>query len=309
MGLVAYRDRGDTYVTKVTDLSRDLDAIYRELMDFKAEGGGDEPESVNQALNEAITKIAWSKDSKVYRVIFLVGDAPPHMDYTDDIKYPDTCKIAATAGIVINTIQCGNIASTQPIWKDIAAKAEGRYFQVEQEGGAVMINTPYDEKLSALARELDNTRLNYGNADEQTKEAQRGQVAKDIYANSPASAQASRAMFQSSEAGGKNFGGEKELVRDLAEKKVDLDNIKADELPDELKKLSVEDRKKLVEEKKARRDAIQKEIADLNAKRQQCLADEAKKQEAQGKATLESGVTETINKQGEKLGLKCEISR
>ena len=48
-------------------------------------GGGDFPESVNQALNEAVTRINWSKDKKTLKMIFLVGDAPPHMDYKDDV--------------------------------------------------------------------------------------------------------------------------------------------------------------------------------------------------------------------------------
>src|SRR5437763_6025298 len=48
IGLVAYRDRGDAYVTKVFDLTDGLDAIHGQLRGFKAEGGGDFPESVNQ---------------------------------------------------------------------------------------------------------------------------------------------------------------------------------------------------------------------------------------------------------------------
>ena len=62
VGLVAYRDRGDAYVTKVVDLSSDLDSMYATLIDFQAEGGGDGPESVNQALYDAIHKISWSQD-------------------------------------------------------------------------------------------------------------------------------------------------------------------------------------------------------------------------------------------------------
>jgi Mg-chelatase subunit ChlD len=62
MGLVAFRDRGDAYVTKVLDLSQDLDSMYAKLMDFKAQGGGDGPESVNQALYDAMNRISWSKD-------------------------------------------------------------------------------------------------------------------------------------------------------------------------------------------------------------------------------------------------------
>ncbi len=54
IGLVAYRDRNDAYVTKVVDLSTDLDSVYAALMDFEANGGGDTPESVNAALYDAV---------------------------------------------------------------------------------------------------------------------------------------------------------------------------------------------------------------------------------------------------------------
>src|SRR5437667_1107505 len=77
VGLVAYRDKGDAYITKVHDLSGDLDAVYANLKTFEAQGGGDIPEHVNQALFEAVHKIKWSTDKKTLRIIFLVGDAAP----------------------------------------------------------------------------------------------------------------------------------------------------------------------------------------------------------------------------------------
>ena len=88
IGLVAYRDRGDAYVTKVVDLSDDLDSVYATLMDFQADGGGDGPESVNKALYDAVHNISWSQEDQAYQVIFLVGDAPPHMDY-NEVRYPE----------------------------------------------------------------------------------------------------------------------------------------------------------------------------------------------------------------------------
>src|SRR6476646_7479879 len=81
VGLLAYRDRGDAYITKLTALTDDLDAVYSQIKEYKAEGGGDTPESVNQALNEAVTRFKWSEDKETLRIVFLVGDAPPHMDY------------------------------------------------------------------------------------------------------------------------------------------------------------------------------------------------------------------------------------
>src|SRR3954452_1950040 len=127
VGLVAYRDRGDAYVTQVLDLTDDLDAVHDKLKGFQAQGGGDSPESVNQALDDAVNKVKWSSDPKTLKIIFLVGDAPPHMDYKDDVKSPETCKKAVTKGIIINTIQCGGDPECTRIWKDVCVKAEGTF--------------------------------------------------------------------------------------------------------------------------------------------------------------------------------------
>src|SRR6478672_6965914 len=135
VGLLAYRDRGDVYITKLTELTDDLDRIYANIKEYKAEGGGDTPESVNQALNEAVIKFKWSDDKETLKIIFLVGDAPPHMDYKDDVKYPETCKKAVEKGILINTIQCGVDAECTKAWKDIAVKSEGSYVAIPQDGG------------------------------------------------------------------------------------------------------------------------------------------------------------------------------
>ncbi len=126
VGLVAYRDRGDAYITKVFDLTDDLDAIHGHLKGFQAAGGGDGPESVNQALDDAVNKIKWSTDKETLRIIFLVGDAPPHMDYADDVKYPDTCKKAVSQGIIINTIQCGNDAECEVPGRTSAPRPRAR---------------------------------------------------------------------------------------------------------------------------------------------------------------------------------------
>src|SRR5450432_3929692 len=85
MGLVAYRDIGDDYVTKKFDLTTDIQGLYADLLHFRAQGGGDWPESVNEALFVAVTKLSWSHGRDSTRIVFLVGDAPPHMDYAQDM--------------------------------------------------------------------------------------------------------------------------------------------------------------------------------------------------------------------------------
>ena len=163
IGLVAYRDRGDAYVTHRVDLSDDLDSVYAALMDFQAGGGGDTPESVNRALYEAVHDMSWSEKEQAYQVIFLVGDAPPHMDY-NEMQYPAIVAAANERGIVINTIQCGDLPTTIGPWTAIANLGQGSFFQVEQNGNAVAFESPYDAEIAKLSAKLDATRLYYGSA-------------------------------------------------------------------------------------------------------------------------------------------------
>ena len=88
MGLVAYRDIGDDYVTRKVELTTDIQDLYARLLELKARGGGDWPESVNEALDVAVNKLQWTSGGDTRRIVFLVGDAPPHMDYAQDTKYP-----------------------------------------------------------------------------------------------------------------------------------------------------------------------------------------------------------------------------
>src|SRR5919108_5276744 len=148
IGLVAYRDHGDEYVTKVLPLTNDLDKVYSTLMDYQAGGGGDTPEDVRAALADGVLRAGWSQaSSRIAQIIFLVGDAPPHEDYKNE---PDTATTAAEAmqkGMVINTIQCGNISGTKEVWEAIARRGHGQYFSIAQDGGVQAITTPYDEQL------------------------------------------------------------------------------------------------------------------------------------------------------------------
>jgi Mg-chelatase subunit ChlD len=303
MGLVGYRDRGDDYVTKVTGLSDDLDAIYKKLMAFQAGGGGDGPESVNQALHEAVTKVTWSTDDTTYRVIFLVGDYPPHMDYKQDVKYPASCELAAKRAIIINTIQCGTHSATMPIWQDIAKRSEGQYFRVEQSGGAILAATPYDKKLAELGAKLDQTRVYYGTETERNREEGRVKLAEKISGAASGSASARRAVFNSSKSGERNFLGNQELVQAVSDGTVKLEDLEDKELPEELRKMNAEERKAYVEKQAKVRADLQAKIKELAAKREKHIAEQIEKNKVNAEASLDHGVFKALRKQAGEKGI------
>ncbi len=305
MGLVAYRDRGDAYVTRVVDLSSDLDSIYATLMDFQADGGGDGPESVNQALHDAVHKLSWSQESGTYKAVFLVGDAPPHMDYQDDVKYPVTLSAAKDKGIIINTIQCGQMGTTTPAWQQIARLGEGHYFQVEQAGSTVAIATPYDEKIAMLSEKLDDTRLYYGSVEDKEKQRRKLEAADKLHAASSVESRARRAAFNASKSGTANFLGEGELVDDVSSGRVDLSGIDKDQLPDPLQAMAPEEQAAVISETAERRNELQRQINELTQDRSAYLQKKVK--EAGGaRDSLDNKIYRAVREQAGRLGMSYE---
>ena len=305
MGLVAFRDRGDAYVTKVFDLSHDLDGMYATLMDFKAQGGGDGPESVNQALHDAVTKISWSNNSKSYKTIFLVGDAPPHMDYQNDVKFPESIALATRKDIVVNTIQAGQDQQTARSWSKIAGLSQGRFFNVADRDAHVAVNTPYDNEIAELSKELDATRFFYGGAEIRAASELKATASEKLHAIASVASRAKRALFNASESGGTNFRGNKELVEDIKSGVVALDDIAEDELPDSLRAMPAAVRQQEVDKQSAKRAELSARIDELAKKRdayvEKELADEADLAES-----LDQKIYETVAAQAKDKGLRYD---
>jgi Mg-chelatase subunit ChlD len=305
MGLVAYRDRGDAYVTQVVDLSNDLDSMYATLMDFRANGGGDGPESVNQALYDAVHDISWSRDEQVYKVVFLVGDAPPHMDYQDDVKYPVTLSAAKDKGIVVNAIQCGENGHTTHEWQQVAQLGNGRYFQVEQAGGAVAIATPFDKKLAELSAKLDDTRLYYGSAEDKAEQQRKVDAGSKLHAISSFASRARRATFNTLKSGEANFLGRNELVDDVANDRVELSSVDESKLPESMQAMAPAEREDYVAAKIERRNELKQQITAMSEQRADYL--KKKVEEAGGaRDSLDDKIYSAVREQAGKKGLVYE---
>jgi len=302
MGLVAYRDRGDAYITKTTNLSSDLDSVYATLMDFKAGGGGDTPESVNQGLYDAVNNITWSTDQDTYKVIFLVGDAPAHMDYQDDVKYPETIKLAKQKGILVNAIQAGKSHDTMQTWQTIAQLGQGDFFQVEQTGNAVAISTPFDKKMAELSAELDATRLYYGRGEVKAQQLRKQAATAKLHDKASDESRARRATFNSSKSGEKNFLGESELVDAISSGRVELSSIETDALPEAIQSMSVPQQRQLIAETKEKRDKLQSDISELAKQRDAYLKQEVAKRGGE-KDSFDAKIYSSIRGQAEGKGL------
>jgi len=276
VGLVGYRDRGDIYVTRRFDLDDDLDRVFKNLHSFSADGGGDTPEHVSRALSEAVDKTSWSSDPAVVKVIYLVGDSPPHTDYHDGFDYRSAAKAAAERGIEIHTVRCGSNPDTEKFWRTIAQLGHGQYSSVEQNGGMREEHTPYDDELARLHDELASTALAYG--------AHRAEVvaAQASAAAEPAPIKAARVGFVQSK--GKAIAGKGDLLDDLRDNSVKLEELSPEALPTELQGLPQAAQAALIANKTEKRLALDKRIAELTRLRARHIEDEERKAEAAGAA-------------------------
>ena len=305
IGLVAFRDRGDAYVTQATPLTNDLDKIYETLMAFQADGGGDTPEDVNAGLDVAVNQMKWSDDKDTLKMVFLVGDAPPHMDYEQQVKWQKIAQSATRRNIFINTVQCGADPETTTTWKAIAHAAEGRYALIPQDGGVtVAVATPFDDELKKLATELDGTYLEYGAKDfRDEKKAVRARASSLAAESAPAPVAADRAAFKASAA--------PKASEDLVDLSISsggavaaLGRVSKEALPDELKGKSAEEQKKYLDGLAAKRATITKKIAEVNKKREEHVKMAAKK--APKADSFDSEVVETLHEQAAEVGLTYE---
>lgn len=290
IGLVAYRDVGDEYVTRFYDLSDDMDTVFERLASFRADGGGDTPEHVGRALSDAINRASWTSGQGAVKIVYLVGDAPPHFDYHDGTDINAIARRAKDMNIHINTIRCGTDYETASAFKRIANLSVGEYASIDQSGGVKVVATPFDDKLAELNSRLSSTAIGYG--------SYAGTVRAKAAASAamPKAEAADRASFFGLRGGA--VSGEGDVVNDSLSGKLNVATAPAASLPAEMRTLDADGRKDYVEKKAKERSEMQREINALAAQRNEFLKKAPKKADA-----LDTKIEETIKRQGAEAGL------
>lgn len=297
MGLVAYRDIGDEYVAKTFPLTTDIQDLYANLLELKARGGGDWPESVNEALHVGVTKLSWTQGGEICRILFLVGDAPPHMDYAQDTKYPEVLKIARERGILVNAVQAGGARDTERVWREVAQMGNGRYIPIPQDGGhVVMIETPYDVEIIELQNEINGTVIPYGPHKQRSSVEQKTKQASAA----PAPVAAEMAGYMSRNAAksaGEAITGNGDLVADVKAGRQKLATLKDEDVPEAMRGLSAEQRTALLDKQMEKRAKLNERMAALVKKRDGYVLEQAKKAPQRKGDSFDQAVADTLKAQ------------
>ena len=125
--LTIYRDRVDSFLTRTWNFSSDLTSFQQEIAGVSADGGGDYPEDVQQGLYDGLHKPDWRGPGTV-KLMFLIGDAPPHLDYQNDPDYIATAQQAATDGVKIETLAASGLDDQgEYVWRQLAELTLGQF--------------------------------------------------------------------------------------------------------------------------------------------------------------------------------------
>lgn len=135
LGAVFYRDTGDEYLTRAIDLQSDFGQIESFINQQQAGGGGDFPEAVREALENAIGQQPWADNARA-RLLFLILDAPPHYDDATIAAVQDQIRAAAEKGIKIIPVTASGIdKETEFLMRFMAIATNGTYTFITDHSG------------------------------------------------------------------------------------------------------------------------------------------------------------------------------
>ncbi len=285
------------WVQRICELTGDLDAVYGKLFALRTNGG---TEYVARVVRAATMELDWSKDKDALRIIFVAGNEPA----TQDKKYPlkDVCAAAAGKGIIINTIHCGDEATGRRTgWADVARWADGRYAAIDQNHGTVVINTPHDQKLAALSRELNTTYVAFGVRGRAGAALQTEQDNNAATLNPAAEAQ--RAAAKSSHMYSNAVW---DLVDASKEKDFDLAKVEAKDLPEQMRKMSLPEREAYIAKQTKRRAEVQAQIKRLSTLRDEHVKKEMEKKGLSEKSSFDAALRAAIREQAKRNNFTFE---
>lgn len=285
------------YLQQLVPLTTDLDLVSEKLFGLKTNGGD---EYCGWVIQDATENLKWSESNEDLKIIIIAGNEEFIQGTVD---YKKACKGAITNGIVVNTIYCGDCdEGIRYLWKDGADRADGKYMCINQNDQVAHIETPYDSEIGKLNDELNKTYIAFGASG---KDRQARQLKQDVNAGAyGASNKAERAISKSKKSTYNNATWD--AVDAVSEDEEFIEKLEEEQLPDEMKKMNVEERKAYVEKKAKEREAIQVKIQEAAKKRTAFIAQKRKEKAGKETNTLDAVMLKAVRDQAEKQKFQFE---
>lgn len=283
------------WIRPIQPLTRDLDKISEELFSLRTNGGS---EFCGAVIRRAVDDLKWDSSPDVYKAIFVAGNEP----FTQGPINPgESCKSAIGKGIIVNTIHCGDERTgVNTGWKSGAMLADGKFLIIDHNKAVVHVDAPQDAEILKWNEKLNSTYVPIGAEGERRVETQALQDAAAL--RSKGNAIQGRAL---SKASANYWNANWDLVDACAAKGFKWENLKDKDLPEEMKKMTLEERKAFVAKKKAERVECQEKIQELSRQRTEFVQARLK-EIGEDEDTLDKVVVETVREQAGTKGYRFE---
>jgi hypothetical protein len=285
------------HIRMVSAFTTDLDSLSEKLFGLQTDGGN---EFCGHVIDRATRELSWGTCPGDLNLIFIAGNEP----FTQgNVAYADAIASSVRGSIRINTIHCGTYQEgVDGKWRDGATLGRGAYSVIDQSSDVRYISTPYDDEISRLGTEVNDTYIPYGSRGEEARVRQSMMDAapKAMPGSAGVAASVERSVAKNSAA---YVNTHWDLVDALDKGSVKLESLAEAELPDAMRKLSREKQVEFVEAKRGRRLEINRRVAELQLKREQFLKEQAPKG---ADTTLGAALLAAIDSQAREAGWTFE---
>lgn len=270
------------FIRQVSPFTTDLDQISEALFGLTTNGGD---EFCGQVIDRAVGELNWSRDPDDFRAIFIAGNEPftqGHVDFHKSVAK------ATARHVAINTIHCGGYQEgAQTGWAEGARLGGGAYLSIDPNQKQVHVATPFDDEIIKKSDKLSGTYVGYGKSGAMKKERQ---AVQDSNAKVMGGGSAVARASTKAKANVAYNNADWDMVDAQAQGKLDAAAVATEDLPAEMKAMAPAERKAFIGQKQAEREKLQKEVAELERKRQAYEQAERAKHAVKDKNTFDSAV-------------------
>jgi hypothetical protein len=292
-------DQGKGYVKQISPFTSDLDKLSQDLFALTTNGG---QEYCGQVIHTSLNELNWDTASSNYKVIFISGNE----DFLQgNISYTIACNEAKKKGVIVNTIYCGDrLQGIREHWNLLGECGNGSFTNINSDAKPEDIPTPYDSTLITLNKKLNGTYIYYGETGRQKQAMQATADANNAGINTYVGV--NRIAAKSQKATYYNAGWD--LIDAKDEDKKILDKVDFKTLPDSLRNKNKAQLEAIINQKSNERGLIQKEIREINKKREAYINDEKQRKAKNNNntQTLETEVEKIIREQAKRFNMKIE---
>lgn len=283
------------WVRQIQPLTRDLDQVSEDLFGLTTSGGD---EFCGAVITRAMADLKWDASPQVYKAIFIAGNESFNQGPVNPQR---ACREAIGKGVVVNTIHCG--AETVGLsggWNTGQLLAEGSFLVINHNAAVAHIPAPQDVQIMKLNEAINGTYIPYGKSGAAKKHQQIIQDGNSVK-KEKSGAHVNRAVTKAS---GNYWNASWDLCDACHGGTFDWTKVKEADLPEAMRKLDLEGRKKYVASYQAKRTALQKKIQDLNKARAIFVAEKSK--ETSKESTLDVAISKTVREQAREKGYQFE---